>query len=195
MHVPPSDEGRPADPPAPDVDLDELLGRHLPGLRAFLSRRAGEFVRSRESSQDLAQSVCREVLEHAGRFRHGGEDGFRQWLYRTAERKLVDRARRYSAARRDVRREESAVAEDLSGLFATPSHDAIVREDLERARAAFDALPETTRRVIVLSRLDGLTSAQIAEMLGSKEGTVRSLLCRGLAAISEALDRVDGHAS
>lgn len=173
--------------PQQPPDLDALLTQHLPGLRAFLSRRAGQLVGSRESSADLAQSVCREVLEHVDRFRHGNEQGFRQWLYRTAERKLVDRARYWRAQRRDARREAGPCAPDLAGLFSTPSHDAMVREDLERARAAFEALPARYRDVIVLARVEGLTARQIAERLDAKEGTVRSLLSRGLAKISEAL--------
>lgn len=185
----PSSSQPPRDP-AGRPDPEVLLERHLPGLRAFVSRRAGELVRRRETSADLAQSVCREILEHRERFVHGDEESFRQWLYRTAERKLVDRARYHGAARRDARRDahEAAGGLEASSLFSTPSHDAAAREELARARDAFAELPERTRRVIVLARVHGLTSAQIADELGCAEGTVRSLLSRGLARISDRLD-------
>ena len=46
-----------------------LLVPHLPDLRSFVRRRVGDLIRSRESSLDLVQSVCREMLENRSRFR------------------------------------------------------------------------------------------------------------------------------
>jgi len=45
------------------IAIDELLHRYLPGLRAFVRLRASPAVRAKESASDIAQSVCREVLE------------------------------------------------------------------------------------------------------------------------------------
>ena len=84
--------------------LDALLQHHLPRLRAFVRMRCNGAVRRQESSSDLVQSVCREVLAHADRFRHPDEEGFRRWLFTTALRKIRDRSDYYKAARRDVRR-------------------------------------------------------------------------------------------
>ncbi len=177
------------------IAVDALLARFLPGLRAFVSRRVADVVRAKESSADLVQSVCREVLEHAGRFEHRSEAGFRSWLFRTAERKLVDRFRHYSAGKRDVAREvegrvlwPGGLDAAVDRLFATPSRAAMAREQLARARRALSALPEVTQQVIILSRVSGWTTERIASRLGRKPSTIRSLLCRGLAAISDALD-------
>src|SRR5258705_6880905 len=64
--------------------LDELVVRHVDGLRAFVRLRVGPELRARESSSDLVQSVCREVLQDARRFQHAGESAFKSWLYTTA---------------------------------------------------------------------------------------------------------------
>ena len=82
-----------------------LLSRYLPGLRAFVRLHSGKLVRSKESCSDLVQSACREVLEHASDFAYGGEAGFKQWLYRTALRKIAHRAEYWRADRRDAARE------------------------------------------------------------------------------------------
>ena len=60
--------------------LDALMVRYLPQLRAFVRLRAGPLVRVHESSSDLVQSVCREVIQNAERFRHPSESAFKQWL-------------------------------------------------------------------------------------------------------------------
>ena len=40
-------------------------------------------LRAMESTSDIVQSVCREILQHKDRFQYPGEDGFRRWLYTT----------------------------------------------------------------------------------------------------------------
>ena len=105
--------------------VEELLVRHLPGLRAFVRLRAGPQVRAREAESDLVQSTCREVLAHRAEFRYGGEAGFRHWLYTTALRKIVDRHQHHTAQKRDARRERPAEDEadflDAYRRFASPS--------------------------------------------------------------------------
>jgi len=184
---------RPVDERSPR--LDELIEEHLPGLRAYLRVHIGGLVQAKESSSDLLQSVCREVIEHARRFEHPGDKAFRQWLYRTAERKVIDRFRYYTAEKRHVGREaagldpaDSALASLARQRSAATSERAIAREDLARARAAFDALAPHYQEVIVLYQLQGLTHRQIAERLGRSDGAVRNILYRGLATISAALD-------
>lgn len=181
-----------------DGALDRLLERHLPGLRAFVRLRADKVLRSKESSSDLVQSVCREVLEHMDRFQYRSEAGFRQWLYRTAERKVVDRFRYYHAARRSPDREVEPGHDRSNQDFAlsncyrtiyTPSQDAIAKEELERVEEAFGDLSQDYRDVITMARIVGLTNSEIAEQLGRTEASVRNLLYRGLAQLADRVAR------
>jgi len=188
----PDQASQPDGPPAP-VDLDALLQEHLPALRAYVRHRADRLVSRKESVSDLVQSVCREVIEHVDRFEHQSPEGFRQWLFRTAERKIIDRYRYYTADKRDAGREiDEGTPTPPPALFQTPSRDAIAREDLATAEAAFAGLPEATQQVIMLSRVQGLSHAEIAQRLQRSEGAVRNLLYRGLAVISDALHPADG---
>lgn len=198
MTYPAHKNGNGGSPPLSEGELDGMLSQHLPALQNYVRGRMDRLVAAKESSADLVQSVCREVIEHIDRFEHRSEAGFRQWLYRTAERKIIDRFRYYTAEKRDAARETRAddmldggAIHDTRGLFYTPSHDAIVREELGSAAAAFDALPEHYQQVIIMSRVQGLSHAQIAESIGRSEGAVRNLLYRGLAAISDALDAAE----
>ena len=171
--------------------LEELLADQLPALQAYLRLRCDPRLSARESVADLAQSVCREALEHAERFRFPDEQGFRRWLFTTASRKLRDRQDFHFAQRRDAGREVDPKA--LSAVYGTllsPSAVLSAREDLERVERAFAALPEEYREVITLQRIAGLGHAEIAEHMGRSEGAVRMLLHRALARLvaeSEAL--------
>lgn len=178
--------------------LDALLERYLPGLRAYVRLRAGPRLLEKESSSDLVQSVCRDILENEGRFQFDGETGFRRWLYKTAQRKIADRYEFYGAKKRDIAREKRQRGKDSGGddaalldcyrTFCTPSHQAMAREELTRVERAFASLPEEQREVIVQAKILGLTRPEIAESLGKTEGAVRTLLYRALARLSEILE-------
>jgi len=171
--------------------IDELLTRHLPGLRAFLRLRMGPELRARESVSDLAQSTCREVLEHLDRFRYQGEANFRHWLYATALRKVKNRVEYHQAQKRDHARELRA-DECLAAVYqtlSTPSRRLMGREEVEALEAAFERLSEPHREVILLARIVGLSHAEIAAATGRSEQATRSLLHRALAELAEEMER------
>src|SRR5262245_37283665 len=160
------------------ASVDTLLARYRRGLRAFIRLRSGAAVRAKESTSDLAQSVCREVLERLDRYQYQGEEGFKYWLYTTALRKIADRYKYYGAEKRDAAREVAAATGstdsaasllDCYQSFCTPSQDAMQREELARIEGAFDQLPENYREVITLSRVVGLSRAEIAAELATTE--------------------------
>lgn len=174
--------------------LDGLLEHHLPALRAYVRLRAGALVRDREASSDLVQSVCREVLEHADAFRYPTDAAFRRWLFTTALRKIMDRRKFHLAEKRDVGRDlplggEGAEIAVLAayGKLATPSRNAILKEELNRIESAMDQLSEEQREVVSLAHVVGLSRSQIADQTGKTEGSVRMLLHRGMARLGVLL--------
>lgn len=178
--------------------VDVLIQRYLPELRAFVRLRAGPVVRARESSDDIVQSTCREVIEHIDRFQFPSEPAFKQWLYTTALRKILNRNDYYLAQKRDAQREVplqggSGSSADQQRLFdcyrsfSSPSRHAVLKEELERIERAFEQLPEEYREVITLAHVVGLSRVEIAEQMGKSEGNVRVLLHRALAKMSAIL--------
>jgi len=184
------------DPSEPDVEraargepaaVDALLARHLDGLAAFLRRRAGATLLAQESGSDLAQSVCRDVLERLrdGRFDWRGEAAFKQWLYQAALLKLRDRRDFHGAARRDAaRRVGDSAAARVAGTEPTPSQAAVARERAEEIVAALAKLPPDSRRIIELARFEGKSHAEIAALLGITVADSRQRLARALARLA-----------
>jgi RNA polymerase sigma-70 factor (ECF subfamily) len=174
--------------------VEELLVRHLPGLRRYVERNAGRLVSAKESHSDLVQSVCRELFVQLGRegFEYQGEAQFKRWLYRAALRKIMNRQRFWLADRRDAGRERvpGAGTEGTTQSFApiqvgaSPSEEAVLREDLAHFEAAFARLPETHREVLQMAQVDGLSHKEIGERLGISEAHSRVLLSRALAKLA-----------
>lgn len=176
--------------------VGQLVERYLPGLRAFVRLRAGPVIRARESSSDIVQSVCREVLEHIDRFQHPSDAAFKHWLYTTALRKIANRTEHWQAEKRDGAREAALGSQGIDGevelaasyrTFSTPSGKAALKDEIERVERAFEDLSEEHREVITLAHLAGLTRAEIAERTGRNEDAVRASLYRGMARLSALL--------
>lgn len=175
--------------------VEELLAEHQSQLHAFIRLRSGPMLRSCESSADLAQSVCREILQHQDRLRSPEREGFRHWLYTTAARKIANRVEHWRAQKRDIGRVVSLDgADDLGemlrcyGSFCAPSAQLRAQEELERIERAFDELPDDYRDVIALHRVAGLPIEAVAERLERSVGATRMLLFRALAQLAEILD-------
>ena len=121
-------------------------------------------------SQDLAQ----EVFVRLWRSRAVIEDprALTAWLYRTCTRLAIDRAR--SRGRQDVALAVIAARTDSEGA-ASPEQQSASRHALAQVAAR---TPVRELEVAVLSRVDGLGHAEIAEVAGISERTVRRLLVR-----------------
>lgn len=179
--------------------VERLLERHLPALHAFVRAHMGMKLRERESTADLVQSVCRELLTHQQRFRHPDEGAFQSWLFTTARRKIANHARDQARDKRATDREvgglsESAIAQ-LGAAYArisSPSGRAMRAEEIAQLEAAMDALPDEHREVITLAHLAGLSRAQIGVEMGKSEEAVRALLHRAMARLATLLDPAAG---
>lgn len=185
-----------------DADaFDTLFARNLPALKAFLRVRVGAALRAKESIDDLAQSVCREVLADIDGFEYRGDEAFRKWLFIQAARKILDKNRFYGRSRRDAAREAGGLSEsdigellDAYATLGTPSRHAVAREELQRIEAALEDLPEPQRTAVVMSRVLGLGYAEIGERIERSEDAVRRLVHRGLARLSARIGKSAGEA-
>ncbi|HEX5052847.1 MAG TPA: RNA polymerase sigma factor [Planctomycetota bacterium] len=169
--------------------LELLLVRHLPQLQGWLRLRMGPVLRSRETPEDLVQSVAREALGELSLFEWRGEAAFKHWLYTRAQHKLQDRIKFLGAQKRDPAREipspqDSEALLDCYGSLCTPSRDLATAEALQRIESAFDDLPEDYKEAITLYRMCGLDYQQIAERMQRTEGAVRNLVYRGLSRLA-----------
>jgi RNA polymerase sigma-70 factor (ECF subfamily) len=153
---------------------DELL---------FLARaRLGPQLRSALQSEDIVQSVALEAFRELQHFEVRGPGGLRRFLHGLVLNKIRDRADTYSAAKRaggvpfGARHIESLAAPETSSPYGDLGY-----ERLERALAA---LPEDMREVIVLRRIEELSSREVAARLGKSDDAVRKLYSRALARLA-----------
>ncbi len=125
-------------------------------------------------AQDAAQEAFLRLHRHLARFDSSRELG--PWLYRIVVNVCRDLSRRQRWPRllgleeaKDVRSHDEAALEN-----------AVVRNEQRRlVQAALRALSPKEREAIVLRDLEGLSTSEVARVLGSSEGTVRSQISTG----------------
>lgn len=126
-------------------------------------------------AEDLLQDTFLRVTQREA---PEGVAHFEGYLYRTAESVLADRYRRRSVRRADAHialEPEDHKAEDADALRAL-----LARERLRAVSASLMALPERTRAVFVLRRLEGLRYGEIAARLKVSLSTVEKEMARAV---------------
>jgi RNA polymerase sigma-70 factor, ECF subfamily len=128
-----------------------------------------------EDAKDAAQEVFLRLHRHLGRF-HDDKD-FIPWLYRMTVNICLDWKRRS--------KDGISIEQILEAADASLDPEQALRLTQERALlvAALRRLPERERLAILLRDLEGHSTAKVAGILGSSEGTVRSQISTGRAKI------------
>ena len=138
-----------------------------------------------EDAQDASQEVWIRVWQNIRGFR--GESAFSTWLYRiTMNTCLSIRQRQSRREEREICSETSYLSEP-SGVEADPEAAALSTERREEIHIALRRVRVEHRAALVLRHMEGLSYAEIAEVLEIPEGTAKGWVSRGRAALLMAL--------
>lgn len=138
----------------------------------------------RQAAEDAAQ----EAFVSAWRNLSGLRGGFRPWLLRIAANACTDELRR-----RGRRPSSSLDVAMAAGVPEPPDEDptpettALQGELRREVEAALQHLPDEQRLAVILSDLQGLDYAEVAAVMKTSLGTVKSRIARGRARLREVL--------
>ena len=149
--------------------FDLLVRQH----ERMVLRTALRMLARLDQAEDAAQETFLRLHKYLSRFDASRELG--PWLHRMAVNVCHDIA---SRSRRGVvvplEEAESAPRGAAPG-GQQDIEEAVARDERRRlVQAALSTLPERERAAIVLRDIEGLSSPEVARILGSSEGTVRS---------------------
>jgi RNA polymerase sigma-70 factor, ECF subfamily len=146
---------------------------HLDALYSF----ALKLARARDEAEDLVSDTVLRAFERWEQYRLG--TNIRAWLFTILYHLFVSRKRRIDS--REVPESDTGPGCSTRDAIgdADPErtfYDSFLDDEIVRA---IDALPDEYRTTVVLSDIQELRYAEIAEILGIPEGTVKSRLFRG----------------
>jgi RNA polymerase sigma-70 factor (ECF subfamily) len=176
------------DAPASTLDRADRRARfekealvHLDALYSF----ALKLTRARDDAEDLVSDTMLRAFDRWEQYQLG--TNARAWLFTILYHTFVSRKRRIDAREVQLPEEtegwsafEAVGDSDPEGRF----YDSFIDEEVTRE---IDKLPEDYRTAVVLSDIQGLRYAEIAEILGIPEGTVKSRLFRGRRILQKKL--------
>lgn len=164
----------------------QLILPHLDGAYNL----ARYLTRDPVLSEDLVQDALLRAFRAFDQFRGGSP---RAWLFMIV-RNCCRTALSGSGGRVSLVINESALSEEAAAQLGqhpdpgpTPEDEMVRQADVDRVRAAIEAIPEPFREVVVLRDLEDLSYAEIAEVTGVPIGTVMSRLSRGRAILAKEL--------
>jgi RNA polymerase sigma-70 factor (ECF subfamily) len=155
--------------------LNRLLGDVQDGLYGYLVR----LVDDKHLAEDVLQDVFVLIWRKLGWLRD--PEVFRPWAYRIASREAFRRLRKHRAGAR-LLRDETLLAE-----LPAPEVPPFPREWAEALPGLLDRVSPSSRAVLILHYLQGMTLNEVADILEISPGTVKSRLAYGLAALREML--------
>jgi RNA polymerase sigma-70 factor (ECF subfamily) len=128
-------------------------------------------------AEDVAQEVFLRLHRHGLKFRNDAALG--TWLYRVTVNACIDRKRRI--------RQTDELPESYA-TNASAETELLRREHKRLLMSALANLPIKERAAVVLREIEGLTTIEVAAILGSTEGTVRSQVSKAITKLRTFLD-------
>ena len=172
--------------------FNALMGMHERRMYAVALRMCG----NPEDAQDCLQEAMLRIYRAINGFK--AQSSFSTWVYRITMNTCLD----------ELRRRKNRPNTSLDGLYdagwspvdpgTTPEKSALIGDMRRQLQAFIRELPEDMRAAIVLRDIEGYSYDEIASMLDTNVGTIKSRISRGreklrekIAARPELFDRLD----
>ncbi len=173
--------------------FEELVRATSRTLFAYLYLETGDHQLAEDLVQEAYLSAWRNIKSLAD------PRAVRGWLFSIAHRQMVDSARRRSRWKRSIRDPAGNISRNSSRDIAgdsllmiqdpapMPDDAANAREQRGRVLAALRSMPREYRQPLTLRYLAGADYQTIGKELSITNGSLRGLLCRGMALLRERL--------
>ncbi len=176
------------DPPPEKLTPELVFREYAPRIYAIARRMLGNDA----DAEDVTQDVLLQVVRKLDTFR--GDSQIATWLHRvTVNAALAHRQKRANRQKHeagevdDETLEAGVPAGDVKRWNVSPDEPILAAEQARLIENAINTLPEPFRDVYVLADVEGLSNAEIGEMLGLSLPAVKSRLHRARLRMRDTL--------
>lgn len=150
-----------------------LYDRYVEAVYRYIFYRVRDTAEAEDVTSDVFMKALRAMPKYEPR------QPYLAWLYRIARNAIIDRSRR----RRTQVPFEDALRHPDADRIVDPDASLFRAVDAETLRAAIRRLTPLQQEVIVLRYVEGLDTPSIGKIVGKRDGTVRGIEFRALAAL------------
>jgi len=156
----------------------ELVRRHQAGVR----RCAARILNDQEEARDIAQLAFVKAWENLARY--DASWSFSTWLYRIATNLAIDALR----ARSSRERVHGAHLRLVGEAVGPTAPRQLAEQEVQRIFGELaQVLTPTQRAAFALREVEGLSTGEVAQVLGCSEATVRNHVFQARAALRREL--------
>ena len=168
----------------------EIFDTYHPIILRYLTRIVGQ-----AEAEDITQEVLIKVNKSLPQFR--GDSSLNTWIYRIATNCAIDRLR-CKSERQTLDSERVMTEEDSDNISEQEScciesespsvETGVIRKEMSQCVLEYiDRLSENYRTVLILSELEGLSNAEIADIIGISLDSVKIRLHRARQELRQEL--------
>jgi len=162
-----------------------LFERYRPRLAVLIHYKLSPEKRHLIEVDDLLQETFLAAAQDIGNFQYRSPGSFLSWLSRIADHVAIDAARFHGRQKRDAGevarfRSESNPQGPEPADTRTPSRLLAQKEAVRALLDRLNALPEDYRQAILLAKIEGLSTQEMAERLGKSRQAAAVLLHRAI---------------
>lgn len=161
----------------------EIFDRYSARIYNFAYR----FLKTPEAAEDATQEVFVKMIRYANQFH--GDAKLSTWLFSIAANHCRDWLRK---ADNRVKESEETLLTLPSSSEDSPERAMERKQNEQRVQKALELLTPEQREAILLSRYQGLSYAEIAQIAGCSEGAVKTRVFRAMETLKKALTRDSG---
>lgn len=169
-----------------DAAFDVLFSRWGGRLVGYLQR----MVSDRATAEELAQEAFLRV--YRAREGYAAASRFSTWLYRIATNLALNELRRPARRRPHASTDDEEAPLTLVSPGPGPESSAEARLAVGDLSTEIERLPERQRMALWLSAVEGQSYAEVAEVLGTTDKSVKSLVHRARSTLAARLNPGEG---
>jgi len=144
-------------------------------------------VDSPETAEDLTSQVFAKAFDRTVK-RQAKVKNLPAYIYQLARAEVADYYRK-NAKYKIISTESAQIFEQIPDGQVSPEDSYQIQADLKALKTSLGELDEDAQNVLIWRYLDGLSYAQMAEIMEKPESTVRVMVHRALKELKEKLDQ------
>lgn len=147
------------------------------------------FFPDKEDAEDISQEVFIEVYKSIRSFR--GDAKLSTWIYRIAVTKCLDEIKKRKRLKRLTSLGKIMRFDEVANLIkggTMPDKYILEKERMKEVMQAMNTLPDNQRVAFTLSKIDGYTNKEIAEIMNNTIAAVESLVSHAKKKIRAELE-------
>ena len=148
------------------------------------------FLLNRDDAEDIAQEVFIEVFYSLKKFR--GDSKLSTWIYRIATCRSMDEIKKQNRKKRFTSIGKAIGLDQIAHWVSSnerPDRTMEEKENLSALMKALNALPENQRVALTLSKIEGYSNTEIAEIMQTSLTAVDSLIYRAKQNLKDFLNQ------